>query len=60
MLLTPSQLSTQPNIMSIMVPDYDFDGQSREMLMAGSYTAGSIQTFSNNGQPCDNQSDKND
>jgi len=60
MQLTPSQLSVKPSVMSIMVPDYDFEGQSRGTLMAGNNTSGSIQTFDSSGKPKDATSDNND
>ena len=61
-MLTPSQIAVKPNIKSILVPDYDFEGQNRwdGTLIAGSYTSGSIQTFNNDGKPSDSQSDNND
>ena len=61
-MLTPSQIAVKPNVMSIMVPDYDFEGQNRwdGTLMAGSHTFNSIQTFSSSGNPCDSQNDSND
>ena len=61
-MLTPSQIAVKPNVMSIMVPAYDFEGQNRwdGTLMAGSYTSGSIQTFDSSGNPTDSQSDSND
>ena len=60
MHLTPSQLSAQPNIKSIVVPDYDFGAQSRRILMAGLYTSNSVQTFDFYGKPRDAQNDNND
>ena len=61
-MLTPSQLSTKPNVITLVAPDYDFNDQKRwdGTMMAGSYTGSSIQTFASNGQPCDSQSDSND
>lgn len=61
-MLTPSQLSAKPNIISIVVPNYDFEGQNRwdGTLMAGRYTTSSLQTFDSHGRPKDSQSDKND
>lgn len=61
-MLTPSQLSVKPNVMPLMAPDYDFAGQNRwdGTLMAGKYTANSVQTFDHNGNPRDSQSDNND
>lgn len=61
-MLMPSQLAVKPNVMSIMVPNYDFEGQQRwdGTLMAGSQTYNSVQTFNNNGQPCDSTVDNND
>ena len=61
-MLTPSQIAVKPNVKSILVPDYDFEGQNRwdGTLIAGSYTSGSIQTFNNDGKPSDSQSDEND
>jgi len=61
-MLTPSQIAVKPNIKSILVPDYDFEGQNRwdGTLIAGSYTSGSIQTFNTDGKPSDSESDNND
>ena len=62
-MLTPSQIAGKPNVMSIMVPDYDFEGQNRwdGTLMAGSYyTSNTLQTFDYQGTPCDAQGDEND
>jgi len=61
-MLMPSQISVKPNIMPLMVPNYDFDSQNRwdGTLMAGQFTSNSIQTFSNSGQPCDAKNDDND
>lgn len=60
--LTPTQLSSKPNIMSVIVPEYDFKNQNRwdGTLMAGSFTSNSIQTFNSNGQPNDAKSDNTD
>lgn len=60
MFLTPSRLSVKPNVMALMVPDYDFENQSRGTLMAGSHTSNSIQTFDIRGKPNDSKSDNND
>ena len=60
MYTTPSKLSVKPNVMAIVVPDYDFEGQIRVNLMAGSQTYNSIQTFSSDGKPKDAQTDTND
>ena len=61
-MLTPSQIAVKPNVKSILVPDYDFEGQNRwdGTLIAGSYTSGSIQTFNTDGKPSDSESDNND
>jgi len=61
-MLTPSQIAVKPNVMSIRVPEYDFEGQNRwdGTLMAGHYTSGSIQTFNSSGKPTDSKSDNND
>jgi len=61
-MLTPSQLSSNPNVIPVVAPEYNFSGQNRwdGTMMAGSYTGSSIQTFASNGQPCDSQSDSND
>lgn len=61
-MLTPSQLAIEPNVMPLVVPNYDFEKQSRwdGTLMAGSYTNNSIQTFNSKGQPADAKSDNTD
>lgn len=62
-MLTPSQISVKPNVMSIIVPEYDFEGQNRwdGTLMAGEFTANSAQTFHpTTGMPEDANSDYND
>lgn len=61
-MLMPSQISIKPNIMPLMVPNYDFDSQNRwdGTLMAGNHTYNSIQTFDRSGKPCDAQDDQND
>lgn len=61
-MLTPSQLTVTPNVVPLMAPDYNFEGQNRwdGTLMAGKYTAGSTQTFDHTGRPKDSQSDHND
>jgi hypothetical protein len=61
-MLTPSQISIKPNVIPLIVPDYDFDGQNRwdGTLMAGNQTSNSIQTFDGNGKPKDAKDDKND
>lgn len=61
-MLMPSQISVKPNIMPLMVPNYDFDSQNRwdGTLMAGQWTRNSIQTFDFNGKPCDSKNDDND
>ena len=61
-MLTPSQIAVKPNVMSIMVPDYDFEGQNRwdGTLMAGGYTIDTIRTFDVSGNPTDGLGDNND
>lgn len=61
-MVTPSQISVKPNVMPIIVPEYDFEGQNRwgGTLMSGDFTHGSVQTFNSDGQPVDNNSDSND
>lgn len=60
MQTTPLQLSIKPNVMHVVAPDYDFEEQTRGVLMAGKYTARSIQTYNSQGKPNDSQSDSND
>jgi hypothetical protein len=61
-MLTPSKISVKPNVMPLVVPEYDFEGQSRWDIfgMAGNFTVNSIQTFDSKGQPHDAQNDNND
>jgi hypothetical protein len=61
-MLTPTKLSSKPNVLPLLVPEYDFLKQSRwdGTVMAGSFTSNSIQTFNNNGQPNDAKSDNTD
>lgn len=60
MYTTPSKLSVKPNVMAIIVPEYNFEEQSRDNLMAGKHTSFSVQTFGNDGKPKDAQNDTND
>ena len=60
-MLTPSQIAVKPNVMSIMVPDYDFEGQNRwDGTLMASWSSNSVQTFNDQGSPCDAQHDEND
>lgn len=58
-MLTPSQISIKPNVMPIVVPDYDFENQIRwDGMHMMSSTFNTKQTFSSKGEPCDNTSDQ--
>ena len=59
-MITPSRISVVPNVLSIVVPEYNFENQSRGTLIASKYTAASLQTFDSKGQPKDSKSDNND
>ena len=60
-MLTPTQISTQPHVAPLRVPNYDFRTQVRgNAFYAMSHTSNTIQTFSYSGQPCDAKSDNND
>jgi len=61
-MLTPSQVSQSPNVLSMVVPAYSFENQMRwdGTLMAGSSTSNTIQTFDYYGKPSDSKNDNND
>ena len=62
-VLTPSALAKSTPITPLEVPSYDWDKQQRwedRTIIAGKYTASSIQTFDGKGQPKDSQGDNND
>jgi hypothetical protein len=61
-MLTPSKISVKPNVMPLVVPEYDFEGQSRWDIfgVAGQLTRNSVQTFDRDGKPHDAQDDHND
>jgi hypothetical protein len=59
-MITPSQLGKKPVVRQLVVPDYDYEGQTRTGLFAMSYTTNSIQTFNHKGVPTDARSDNND
>lgn len=61
-MLTPDDLAVVSKSQSIQVPDYNFQRKmlftNQEIIMA--FTARSIQTFNQQGQPSDSQNDQND
>ena len=60
-LLSPSDLSKPlAGDKGDKVPSYDWETQERYDIVAGSYTANSIQTFNSKGEPSDSRSDRND
>ena len=60
-MLTPSELAEQPKVLNVVVPDYDFEKQSRtDGMTTMAYTGGSVQTFNSQGKPNDSKSDQND
>ena len=59
-IMLPSQIATSPNVASMVVPPYDFETQSRNGIMAMSFTGNSVQTFDYAGKPNDAKNDNND
>ena len=58
---TPITLSEQPSAAEFPLPSYDWKEQIRHhTIIAGRYTANSVQTFDSQGRPKDSTSDNND
>lgn len=58
---TPTDLSESPSTTSFHLPAYDWKKQTRhDTIVAGKFTANSIQTFDYKGTPNDSRSDNND
>jgi hypothetical protein len=62
--VSPADVAVVPLVQNVVVPDYDFVAQRRwsgsEIKLAGSFTAGSVQTYNFQGKPVDSQMDSND
>ena len=60
-LKSPVELSESPSTSEFPLPAYDWNKQTRhDTIVAGKWTANSIQTFDHKGQPNDSQQDNND
>jgi hypothetical protein len=60
-MLLPSLLAVKPTVQSLVMCDYDFQGQNRwDSTLHMSTTSGTLQTFNSSGKPSDSKSDPND
>lgn len=58
--ITPSAIAVLPNVLSVIVPEYDFEHQIRGDILSMSFTALSLQTFGPKGEVKDAKHDNND
>jgi len=60
-MLNPLTISEEPSTTNFHLPAYDWNKQTRhDTIVAGKFTASSIQTYDHRGQPKDSQNDNND
>lgn len=59
-MATPATLSKHPISIEHPIPDYNWEEQSRENVIVGRYTSGSIRTYNSKGQPADSKADQDD